>query len=71
MLVFLTQLCDLYILSPVVPLVFSLVQLSPPPISRVNKYTRIQCVRGEGMGLPRHRQINTCRKIPLQANFLR
>jgi hypothetical protein len=44
---------------------------SPPPSLREKvycKYTRIQCVRGgyEVLGL---RQINTCRKVPLQVNF--
>ncbi len=46
--------------------------LLPPPlsvwISLLN--TRIQCVRGGGYGVLGLRQIDTCRKVPLQVNFL-
>jgi hypothetical protein len=70
MLVFSTQLCDLY--SPLFPLSPSLrFNSPPPPFSCVNKYTRIQCERGRGMGLLGLRQINTCRKVTLQVNIFR
>jgi hypothetical protein len=62
MLVFPSQLCEL--LPP------------PPSLLCVNKYTRIiQCVGGGG-GVWVHRrvgglrQINTCRKVPSEVNFL-
>ncbi len=60
MLVFSTQLCELLPLSPF------LVQL-PPPLPCVNKhtvYTYTLC--GGGYGVLGLRQINTCRKAPLQ-----
>ncbi len=61
-------------LKTVAPLTFSLVQLFPLPC--VNKYsilyTRIQCVRGGGgSGILGLKQINNCRKVPLQVNFFR
>ncbi len=58
-------------LKKIAPLIFSLVQLFPLPLSLCISilYTRIQCVRGGGP--PGLRQINTCRKVPLQVNFLR
>jgi hypothetical protein len=64
MLVVLTQLCELFD-----PLIFSLVQLFPPPhpLPCVNKYKvcihYTVCKRGL-------RQINTCSKVPLQVIFL-
>ncbi len=64
------------VLSPVAPLPFSLVQLSlptPPPflvwISVL--FTRIVCRGGGGYGVPGLRQINICRKVPLQVNSFR
>ncbi len=65
-LVFSTQFCELLSFQP------SLWFSSPPPpfpvwISILN--TRIQCVGG--YGVPGLRQINTCRKVPLQVNFFR
>ncbi len=58
----------------VVALPFSLVQLISFLLPCVHKdsilYTRIPCVRG-GYGVLGLRQINTCRKIPLQVNFFR
>ena len=68
----------MYFLDPalwsVAPLPFSLVQLSPPfPPPCVNKctlYTYIVCIQG-GYGVLGLRQINTCRKVPLQGNYLR
>ncbi len=47
-----------------------LVQLSPPPPFFVWISTRIQCVRG-GYRVLGLRQINTCRKVPLQVKFFR
>jgi hypothetical protein len=46
--------------------------LPPPPFPMwiSGLYTRIQCVRG-GYGIIGLRQINTCRKVPLQVNFFR
>ena len=54
------------------PVAFSLVQLTPlPPLSCVNKYCILYTVcKGEGYGVLGLRQINTCRKVPLQINFL-
>ncbi len=44
--------------------------LSPPPFPVCILYTRIQCVRGGGLGpVLSLRQTNTCRKVPLQVNF--
>ncbi len=63
MMVFTTQLCEL------LPLSSSLWFNSPPfPVWNSILYTHILCVRGgyEVLGL---RQINTCRKVPLQVNF--
>jgi hypothetical protein len=61
-----TQLCKLSC-----PLTLhSLVHLSPPPLPLVNKFTHIQCVRGGGYWVLGLRQINTCRIVPLQLNFL-
>ena len=54
MLVFSTQLCEMLSLSPSLSIL----------------YTCIQCVRGGGYGVLGLRQINTCRKAPLQVNFL-
>ncbi len=62
----------------VAPLHFSLVQLSlrpplPCKIKYTVMYTRLQCVMGGGggwYGVLGLRQINTCRKVPWQANFL-
>jgi hypothetical protein len=61
MLVFSTQLCEL------LPL-----WVNSPPLSVWISilYTHIQCVRG-GYGVLGLRQINTCRKVPLQVNFVR
>ncbi len=67
MLVFSTQLCELLHLSS------SLGFNSPPfPVWIRILYTRRQCVRGdgEGYGVLGLRQINTCRKVPLQVNFI-
>jgi hypothetical protein len=66
MLVFSTQLCEL-----LPPLPFSLVQLSPlRPLPCINKYMpRIQCGGGGWYKVLGLRQINTCRKVPLQVNF--
>ncbi len=53
---------------------YSLDQLSPPlPPSLCESilYTRIQCVRGVGYGVLGLRQIKTCRKVSLHANFFR
>jgi hypothetical protein len=66
MLVFSTQPYEL------LPLSLSLVQLSAPspfPVCISKLYTRIQCGGGgyEILGL---RQINTCRKVPLQVKSL-
>jgi hypothetical protein len=70
----------------VAPLIFSLVSFPPPPLPCVNRYsiqytriqyTHIQCVRGgevydEAIGAEGGlRQINTCRKAPLHANYFR
>ncbi len=57
MLVFSTQLCEL------------LPHLSLFPVWISILYTRIQCVRG-GYGVLDLSQINTCRRLPLQVNFL-
>jgi hypothetical protein len=47
--------------------------LSPPlpthPVWKSILYSRIQCVRGERYGVLR--QINTCRKVPLQVSFFK
>jgi hypothetical protein len=40
--------------------------LPPPSCVKSIPHTRIQCVRGGGLGL---RQIKTCRKVPFQAIF--
>ncbi len=74
-LVFSIQLCDLYYYSPLLPLSPSLWFNSPPPpfidlVWRSILNTRTQCVRGGGYGVLGLRQINTCRKIPIQVNFL-
>ncbi len=64
------------ILSPVAPLPFSLVQLSPlSPLPCVSKYsilynTRIQCVRGGGGYGDLGGQINICCQVLLEVNFL-
>ncbi len=59
------------------PLTFSLVHISLPPSFPVwvsIQYTCIQCVRRGGIWSHRReeglRQVNTCRKVPLQVNFL-
>ncbi len=46
---------------------------SPPCVNNYSiLYTTIQCVRGvDGYGVLCLRQINTCRKVPLQVNFFR
>jgi hypothetical protein len=69
-LVFSTQLCDLY--SPLVPLSPSLKFNSLPPLPCVNKYTvHVTVCRGwGGYGVLDLRQINTCCKVPIQVNFL-
>ncbi len=59
MLVFLTQLCELLTLQ--YSLWFNSSPPHPHPLPCVNKYK--VCKRGL-------RQINTCRKVPLQVNFL-
>jgi hypothetical protein len=60
MLVFSTELCEL------APLTFSLVELSPPPLPCVNKYTvyTYTVCKGGAYGVLGLRQINTCRKVP-------
>jgi hypothetical protein len=64
MLSFLTQLCELLPLSP-----FALVQLIPHPC--MNKYIvyMYTVCKGGGYVVLGLRQINTCRKVPLQVNF--
>jgi hypothetical protein len=68
-MVFSTQLCELLLLWP------SLWFNSPPsPLPRVNKntaYTYTVCKGGGGYEVLDLRQINTCRKVPLQVNFFR
>ncbi len=47
--------------------------LAPPPPFPVwisILYTRIQCERGGGYGVLGLRQVNTCREVPLQVNFI-
>ncbi len=65
------QLCELLC----APLPFSLVQVSSYPHFPVWTsilYTRIVCKGGgRGDGVLGLRQINTCRKVPLQVNFFR
>ncbi len=65
MLVFSTQLCKLLPLSP------SLWFNSSPPPPPFPVWISIQWVRGEGYGVLGLRQINTCRKVRLQVNFIR
>ncbi len=69
MLVFSTQLCDLY--SPLVPLSPSLKFNSLPPLPCVNKYTvHVTVCRGwGGYGVLGIRKINTRRKVPIQVIF--
>ncbi len=67
MLVFSTQLCELLPISH--SLWFNSLPPPPLPVWISILYTRTQCVRG-GIVLPL-RQINTCRKVPLQVNFFR
>jgi hypothetical protein len=59
----------LSVIPPVAPLPFSLVQLSPipPPLPCVNKYT--VCKGGGWYRVLGLRQINSCRKVPLQVKF--
>jgi hypothetical protein len=71
MLVFSTQLCDLY--STLVPLSPSLWFSAPPPPPSLCELVcciQVYSVRGEGYGVLDLRQLNTCRKVPLQVNFL-
>ncbi len=47
--------------------------LPPPPSLTLYieyMYMYVQCVRGGGYGVLGLRQINTCRKIPIQVTFL-
>ncbi len=54
------------------PLLFGSPLLPPPFLVLISiLYTRTQCVRGWGYGVLGLRQINTCRKVPLQVNFFR
>ncbi len=74
MLVFSTQLCDLYTLPCCPsPLLSGSTLPSSPPLTyvkkyTVDKYTMCKGARHEILGL---RQINTCRKVPLQVNFFK
>jgi hypothetical protein len=70
MLVYSTQLCEplplkpsLWFYSPPSPL-FSLCE----EVYHIH-YTRIQCVRAGAYEVLGLRQIDTCRKVPLQVNF--
>jgi hypothetical protein len=67
MVVFSIQLCVLLPLSP------SLWLNSPPPLPVWISilYTRIHTHTGGGYGVLGLRQINTCRKVPLQVNIFR
>jgi hypothetical protein len=70
MLVFSTQLCELLPLSP-----SPWFNSPPPPLSMceyVHCYCTVYCihVRRVGYGVLGLRQINICRKAPLQVNFL-
>ncbi len=68
MLVFSTELCDLYSSLHLSPFLRFNSPSSPPPCMS----TRIQCVRGGGgYGFLSLRQVNICRKVPLQVNFFR
>ncbi len=59
----------------VAPLSFSLVQLFPPlPLPCVNRYTVYMytvCKGRGGYGVLGLRQIKTCRKVPLEVNFVK
>jgi hypothetical protein len=65
-MVFSTQLCKLLHLSP------SLWFNSPLPcVNKYTVYTYAVCKEGGRYGVLGLRQINTCRKVPVQVTFFR